>query len=217
MRHFQNITSQAELKNQYRALAMQHHPDRGGDIKIMQEINAEYDVLFAVWRNRTGATDEAKTGAESRRRFYSQNGWAGERYDRNLGTKEIAAILRDYLKAAHPECKFSVTRDYNLINVSLTAAPFEAFRADAPEETLRRQYHQTGHSHCYSSDYVTHEANMVMLDASRFLNQYRYDDSDSMTDYFSTNFYIHTAIGRWNKPFVVEARRSRRSNKVQAA
>jgi len=35
-----------ELKAQYRQLAQQHHPDKGGDTATMQAINAEYDMLF---------------------------------------------------------------------------------------------------------------------------------------------------------------------------
>jgi len=40
-----------ELKGQYRKLAQQHHPDRGGDTATMQEINAEYDTLFPLLKD----------------------------------------------------------------------------------------------------------------------------------------------------------------------
>ena len=40
-----HITSLQDLKTKYRALAMQHHPDRGGDLPTMQAINAEYDRM----------------------------------------------------------------------------------------------------------------------------------------------------------------------------
>ena len=36
-----------DLKKAYRRLAMKHHPDVGGNTQDMQEINAEYDKLFA--------------------------------------------------------------------------------------------------------------------------------------------------------------------------
>ena len=35
-----------ELKAMYRKLAMEHHPDRGGNLEIMKAVNGEYDELF---------------------------------------------------------------------------------------------------------------------------------------------------------------------------
>ena len=40
-----------ELKAQYRQLAMEHHPDRGGDTETMKALNAEYDKLFEVLKD----------------------------------------------------------------------------------------------------------------------------------------------------------------------
>lgn len=37
----------SELRKQYRELLKQYHPDNGGKVEIMQEINAEYDAVFA--------------------------------------------------------------------------------------------------------------------------------------------------------------------------
>lgn len=47
MKHFQNIATLEEAKKQYRELAKQHHPDKGGDVETMKEINSEYDYLTA--------------------------------------------------------------------------------------------------------------------------------------------------------------------------
>lgn len=44
-----------ELKKAYRRLAMQHHPDRGGTKEAMQAINAEYEKLFAVLKDKHNA------------------------------------------------------------------------------------------------------------------------------------------------------------------
>ncbi len=41
-----------ELKSMYRKFAFQYHPDQGGDTKIMQIINGEYDHLFKLVKNR---------------------------------------------------------------------------------------------------------------------------------------------------------------------
>ena len=49
-----------ELKTMYRKLAMQYHPDRGGNSEIMQIINNEYDELFpklkSVHKTKDGET-----------------------------------------------------------------------------------------------------------------------------------------------------------------
>lgn len=60
------IRSLEDIKLQYRYLAMQHHPDRGGSVEAMQEINAEYDRLFSRYKNihysfRTSETYEKET------------------------------------------------------------------------------------------------------------------------------------------------------------
>ena len=44
--YFQNISNLQDLKNLYRKLAMQHHPDHGGDVEKMKIINLEFEYLF---------------------------------------------------------------------------------------------------------------------------------------------------------------------------
>lgn len=45
-RYFIRIETLEDLKRQYKKLALKNHPDRGGDVEIMKEINAEYDLFF---------------------------------------------------------------------------------------------------------------------------------------------------------------------------
>lgn len=49
MGYFQNINSLAELKKSYRVLALQNHPDKGGSTETMQQINLEFERLYAKW------------------------------------------------------------------------------------------------------------------------------------------------------------------------
>lgn len=42
MNYFTNFKTVEQIKFNYRKLCMQHHPDRGGDTAIMQEINKQY-------------------------------------------------------------------------------------------------------------------------------------------------------------------------------
>lgn len=74
-KHFQfrvteTITIEA-IKRQYRKLAMENHPDRGGDLRTMQEINAEFDALrkryYNVHETESGSTytDENQTSYDN--------------------------------------------------------------------------------------------------------------------------------------------------------
>ena len=51
MKWFNNPQTLEELKKQYKQLALKHHPDIGGNLKDMQEINTEYDQLFEKLKN----------------------------------------------------------------------------------------------------------------------------------------------------------------------
>ena len=62
MKWFNNPQTLEELKKQYKKLALANHPDRGGNVKDMQEINSEYDKLFEQLKNKhTAANGETYT------------------------------------------------------------------------------------------------------------------------------------------------------------
>lgn len=65
-KEFDNVTTLEELKSVYKKLAMKYHPDRGGDVELMKEVNATYDELFAKFshihkNHKTGEYYEKKT------------------------------------------------------------------------------------------------------------------------------------------------------------
>ena len=41
-----NCSPVSEVKRAYRALALKHHPDRGGDAEVMKHINENYEYLM---------------------------------------------------------------------------------------------------------------------------------------------------------------------------
>ena len=45
--YFTNCKTLDELKAEYRRLAMANHPDRGGDVETMKQINADHDAACA--------------------------------------------------------------------------------------------------------------------------------------------------------------------------
>ena len=51
-KYFENIRTLEELRKQYKELLKKHHPDNGGNLETMQEINAEYDRLFKVLKDQ---------------------------------------------------------------------------------------------------------------------------------------------------------------------
>ena len=65
MKYFKNVKSLEDLKSQFKALARKNHPDAGGNIETMKEINCEYDALFPIWKDRQNTA--AKTEAEKTR------------------------------------------------------------------------------------------------------------------------------------------------------
>lgn len=47
MKWFENVKKIEELRQLYRKLLKEHHPDNGGDEETMKEINLEYDRVFS--------------------------------------------------------------------------------------------------------------------------------------------------------------------------
>ena len=221
MKHFKNIKSYDNLKTQYKALLKANHPDNGGDLETMKEINVEYDALFRIWKDRqekeTG--EPIKETAEStRRQFYTANGWEGSRYDSKLTLKEIAQIVRAYVKEKYPTYKFSVRTSYasmcQNLHGELKESPVEIYKAaeelnseDKHEfwkkaefngfwtltswdnEEFAAEYNRITAEHGNFYKVLNEITKAVAEDVDGFVNSYNYDDCDCMTDYFDVNFY----------------------------
>lgn len=145
MKYFNKVKSYKELKETYRELLKKNHPDNGGNVETMQEINTEYDVAFRIWKNRAvdlTEEEQKETAQSTRRHFYTQNGWSGTNYDSKLTLKEIAVIVRAYVKENYPTCKFSVRTSYasmcQELHVEIKEFPGQMWKtgADLKEEGL---------------------------------------------------------------------------------
>nr|WP_067059995.1 J domain-containing protein [Mucilaginibacter sp. L294] len=60
MKFFEKCTTLDEVKSTYKKLAMQYHPDRGGDTATMQEINKEYAFISAKIASGASFTAEER-------------------------------------------------------------------------------------------------------------------------------------------------------------
>lgn len=202
MKYFTNCHTLEDLKAEYRRLAMQNHPDCGGDAEIMKAINAEYDNLFPVYKLRYNQTAEEpthETAESTRSEFYTQNGWNGKNYRLDRTTKECAIEIRNYLKKTYPDCKFSVTTHYasmcSSINVSLMSGPYAALKT--------KDHHSPNQYYLERDEELTDWAKAVLIDVNDVINSYRHSDCDGMIDYFDVNFWYDLGVGRWDKPYTI--------------
>lgn len=65
MQWFAGVKTVAELRQNYKELLKQYHPDNGGDLHTMQEINATYKAVFAILRHCNGTGKEASSKEET--------------------------------------------------------------------------------------------------------------------------------------------------------
>jgi hypothetical protein len=238
MKYFNSFITLDELKTEYRRLAKENHPDHGGDSEAMKEINAEFDLAFRIIEKKAQAKTsnaEPETAGEYRRNFYTENGWAGSRYNPNLRLRDIAPIVRRYVKDVYPTWKFSVRTEYFAngcaINITLTEVPENIFPDEKIRESaLAKQGTWQSYEEAYQCiqkvvesgymqnwqwhySWMSDKAIAVLQDVEALIQSYRYDDSDNRFDYFDTNFYTHLDIGKGrNKPLKIVPRRERISH-----
>ena len=145
--------------------------------------------------------------------FYTQNGWEGAKYNLNMTTKEIAAAIREDLKNEKicKGCKFSVS--FKLasccaeIFVYLMTAPKEV-RTDTADGDMSNVRRDDNRLNAYGQK--------VMNAVISIVNAYNRSDCDGMIDYFDVRFYDSIGVGKWDKPFKVENKETKRAEKVPA-
>lgn len=220
MTYFRNIKSFSDLKARYRELLKANHPDNGGDEEVMKAINCEFDALFAVWKLRADASDQtAQTASDVRNEFYTEFGWKGSNHDWRRTLKEIAQIVRAYVKEKYPTYKFSVRTEYasmcQELHVTLKESPVEIYKTydeltDDDKSEIMRLMKWDGlwnKNSWYESELkeavlaawegngaywykVPNElTSAVVQDVDAFVNSYNYHDCDGRIDYFDVDFY----------------------------
>ena len=64
LKYFKDCNSKEECKKMYKKLAFKHHPDRGGDLDTMKEINNEFD-----WIMKNGIFKSAKAKKDTKKDY----------------------------------------------------------------------------------------------------------------------------------------------------
>lgn len=142
--------------------------------------------------------------------FYTQKGWAGSNYDSKLSTKEIAAKVRSYAKKNFPEFKFSIRTEWSMYTDSMyielkegTCIPFVEGSRSA-----ERGYMNTMNTVKGWEKELTPEMFKALDAVTVYANSFKYDDSDSMQDYFDTNFYLNIKISEEYKVIEPKVKKS---------
>ena len=152
--------------------------------------------------------------------FYTANGWAGSSYDSKLSTKEIAANVRAYAKKNFPEFKFSVRSEWSMYTDSLHIELKEGICIPFVEgsRSAERGYMSTMNTVKGWEKDLTPEMFKVLDAVTTYANSFRYDDSDSMQDYFDTNFYLSIKVSDEYKVVEPKAKKSSvKAEKVEEA
>jgi hypothetical protein len=120
----------------------------------------------------------------------------GAKYNKDLGTTQIAALVRQEIKAAVktgglPRAKYSVRSAHfaggSSIDIQIKSPSFTIMNPKRIELETRDSRFQW---QTYESEpRYTADASSTLKKIEEILTSYNFDDSDSMTDYFHVNFY----------------------------
>ena len=129
------------------------------------------------------------------RQFYTQQGWEGKEYTRNLSTTAIAKLVRTEARKKYPSTKgykISVTREYfsmgSSITVKVRKTPFPLYELGEVRELVPMS------DKMIKQPVATQEHKALLVDLKAIGNKYNYSDCDGMIDYFDVNFWLHVDI-----------------------
>lgn len=124
-------------------------------------------------------------------------------------SKEKAAAIRAEIKKRFPEWKFSIRVDNHsqlCVNIMAGPANFNEILGDRGYAQLNPYLkYEEDVAHCYSDDQFKFEPYAAFFNEIISIMKRGgdwYDNSDAMTDYFDTAYYLSLGIGNWDKPYI---------------
>ena len=119
-----------------------------------------------------------------------------------INAQEVKAI-RDELKAQFPKFKFGVRKGSGSLSVDVTIKSGPTDFSNVLENHGQiNQYHL--HNYGEHQAFFEQIMRIIKIAPSTIPNGRRwFDESDSMTDYFHTAYYIHLQVGQWDTPYIL--------------
>ena len=131
-----------------------------------------------------------------------------------ISTEEVAAIRKE-LKAELPQYKFSVKKcHHSSVTVAFMKGPaWEEFQSRDRYTGEMKDDAMDDHeqlNHVWAEDFygeknaaIIKKVEKIIKTAPATVENGRewFDESDSMSDYFHTAFYMSIHIGQWDKPY----------------
>ena len=134
-----------EIKKAYRKLAMQHHPDRGGDHNKFAEINSAYDVLSNSDKKTVYDNPQPQFNYNAQDFRGGQNPF-GDMFNQAFNNRQSRQTPRnrDIVLAANIDLKDVITGKSLIIQYQLTRGKLETVTVDIPKgarhgDTIRYQ------------------------------------------------------------------------------
>ena len=73
LKWFKSVTNQKEAKSLYHKLCRQYHPDLGGSVETMQQINAEFESIYDKLPTGSREDSNSKGGSSEERQTNGNN------------------------------------------------------------------------------------------------------------------------------------------------
>ncbi len=132
-------------------------------------------------------------------------------------TKEEVKVIRDDLKKAFPEIKFSVRKNAysSTVYVTIKESPYN-FELNGKEYRDVNQYHYDTNSSVrdYDDNVIKPNSHLPLLrKIFAIISKEHWDKSDIMTDYFNCSFYYYLSIGEYTKPYKRVAKKTAKAVK----
>lgn len=90
--------SDEEIKKAYRKMAMQHHPDRGGDEKKFKEVEEAYRTLSDPEKKHI-----VDLGGDPNNQFHQHHGFGGQPFEFHFGSGDINDIFGAFGFGSRPQ------------------------------------------------------------------------------------------------------------------